>query len=303
MDTPHDPQLRLDPLVARLPLDRPFTPRQASGVGVPRSSLERLVRAGQVRRVLRGVYAPATAPDDTTFRARALALAVGGTPVAVDRTAGWVHGLALPAMGVTDDQPPLDLARTQRRSRGSVRSLAAREIVCLEGLRVTTPLRTALDLGRLLPPGAALTCLDRLVGRGQVAQTDLVAELPRMAGLPGIGQLRTLVAQTDGRACCAPESVLRLHWNAARLPTAIPALPVVAGGRLVRLSIGTEHRDFGAVLAGHVDADDLHALQGAGWWIVVLPERRVLEVQPETLTKHLEREYHQHLLARVEAAG
>lgn len=303
MDTTQDLQLGLDPLVARLPLDRPFTPREAATAGVPRPGLERMLRAGQVRRVLRGVYASATAPDDTAFRAGALALAVGGTTVAVDRTAGWVHGLSLDVLGVTDEQVPLDLARTQRRSRGAVRALSARDVTSIGGLRVTTPLRTALDLGRLLRPAPALASLDRLLARDSLTHTALVAELPRMAGLPGIGQLRRLVAEADGRACCAAESVLRLHWNAARLPTAIPAMTVVVGGRLVRLSIGTEHRQFGAVLVGHVGADDLVALQGAGWWIVVLPERRVLQVDPEILTKHLVREYHQHLLALVEAAG
>ena len=139
------------------------------------------------------------------------------------------------------------------------------------------------------------------MAHGCLSHTSLLAELPRMAGLPGIGQLRSLAVQADGRACCAPESVLRLHWNSAHLPTAIPAMTVVAGGRLVRLSIGTEHRQFGAVLAGHVRSDDLLALEGAGWWIVVLPEERVLKVDPLTLTKHLEREYHQHLLSEVDA--
>ena len=303
MDTPHDPQLQLDPLVARLPLDRPFTPRQAVSAGVNRSSLERMQRRGQVRRVLRGVYAAATARDGSVFRARALALAVGGDVVAVDRTACWVHGLDLSLVGVTDDEVPLDLARTRGRGRGTLRTLAARDLLSIEGARVTTPLRTALDIGRVLRPPVALACMDRLVARGAFAHTALLAELPRMAGLPGIGQLRQLAAHVDGRACCAPESVLRMHWNAARLPTATPAMTVVAGGRMVRLSIGTEHRGFGAVLAGHVDSDDLLALQAAGWWIVVLPEKRVLQVDPDILVRHLEREYHQHLLAQVEAAG
>ncbi len=298
-DSPPDPQLQLDPLVGRLPLDRPFTPRQAVAAGVPRSGLERMVRAGQVTRVLHGVYAASSVRDGTTFRAQSLALAVGGEAVAVDRTAAWVHGISLP--GSTSELPPLELARTRRRGRGVMRALSARDIECLEGARVTTPLRTALDLGRLLPPASALAAMDRLVARGSFSHTELLAELPRMAGLPGIGQLRQLAVQVDGRACCAAESVLRFHWNAARLPTAIPAMTVVAGGRVVRLAIGTEHRSFGAVLAGHVEADDLVALEGAGWWIVVLPEKRVLSVEPLTLTKHLEREYHQHLLAQVEA--
>jgi hypothetical protein len=300
MDSPH-PQLVLDPLVSRLPLDRPFTRGMAATAGVPRPALERLLRAGSVRRVLRGVYAASTARDSAEFRAAAVALAGGGGAVVVDRTAGWVHGLDPRLLGVVDEVIPLELARARTRGRGVRRSLSVRDVQGLGGIRVTTPLRTSLDLGRLLKPAPALACLDRLMAYGSFSHTALLAELPRMAGSPGIGQLRSLAVQVDARACCPPESVLRLHWNAARLPTAIPAMTVVAGGRLVRLSIGTEHRQFGAVLAGHVRADDLLALEGAGWWIVVLPEERVLKVDPLTLTKHLEREYHQHLLAEVDA--
>ncbi len=300
MDIPH-PQLALDPLVALLPLDRPFTRGMAAAAGVPRPALERLLRAGSVRRVLRGVYAATSARDSTAFRAAAVALGGGAGAVVVDRTAGWVHGLDPAVLGVVDDVVPLELARSRNRGRGVRRSLSARDVQGLEAIRVTTPLRTCLDLGRLLRPAPALACMDRLMAHAGFPHAALLAELPRMAGSPGIGQLRSLAVQVDGRACCAPESVLRLHWNAARMPTAIPAMTVVAGGRLVRLSIGTEHRQFGAVLSGHVRADDLLALEGAGWWIVVLPEERVLKVDPLTLTKHLEREYHQHLLAEVDA--
>jgi hypothetical protein len=93
--------------------------------------------------------------------------------------------------------------------------------------------------------------------------------------------------------------VLRLHWNAARLPTPVPGMPVVAGGRLVRLALGVERRQFGAVLLGRVTGEDLVALEGAGWRVVVLPEERVLHGEPVSWTKHLEREFHQQLLAQT----
>jgi hypothetical protein len=76
---------------------------------------------------------------------------------------------------------------------------------------------------------------------------------------------------------------------------------VRAGGRLVRLSLGVERRQFGAVLSGHVSASDLAALQAAGWRVVVLSEERVLRSDPEVWMRHLEREFHQHLLAQTEA--
>ena len=164
---------------------------------------------------------------------------------------------------------------------------------------MTTPLRTALDLGRLLPPGTALGAMDGLLVAGRLTHVQLLAEVPRMAGHRGVGQLRVLAAQVDPRASGMAESVLRLHWHRARLPTAVPGMRVVAAGRLVRLSLGVERRQFGAVLADRVSAADLVALEGAGWRVVVLSAQRVLRSPAEAWTRHLEREFHQQLLAQA----
>ena len=128
---------------------------------------------------------------------------------------------------------------------------------------------------------------------------ELLAELPRFAGQRGIAQLRSLAAQVDARSAGPAESLLRLHWNAANLPTPVPGRLVVAGARLVRLSLAVEQRLFGVVLAHQVSAADLLALEGAGWWVVVLPEQRVLTTDPSIWTRHLEREFHQQLLQQV----
>jgi hypothetical protein len=141
--------------------------------------------------------------------------------------------------------------------------------------------------------------MDALVSGGTFTHVQLLAELPRLAGLRGVGQLRTLAAQVDGRSASLAESSLRLRWHQARLPTAVPGQLVAAGGRLVRLGLGVERRQYGAVLAGSVCAADLVALQGAGWRVVVLSEDRVLESDPAIWMRHLEREFHQHLLAQT----
>jgi hypothetical protein len=166
-------------------------------------------------------------------------------------------------------------------------------------VRVTTPLRTALDVGRLLPAGEALGVMDALLSAGSFSHAALLAELARFTGVNGVGQLRILAAQVDARAVGPAESLLRLHWNAARLPSAVPGLPVAAGSRVVRLSLGVARCQFGAVLAEQVSAEDLLALEGAGWWVVVLPAERLLATDPAVWTRHLEREFHQHLLAQV----
>ena len=120
-----------------------------------------------------------------------------------------------------------------------------------------------------------------------------------MAGHRGVGQLRVLAAQVDARSSGLAESALRLHWHRAQLPTAVPGMPVCAAGRLVRLSLGVERRQFGAVLADQVSADDLVALEGAGWRVVVLSAERVLRTPAEAWMRHLEREFHQQLLAQA----
>ena len=296
-----DQTLPLSTLESRLPLDRPFTRAMARASGVERSALERMLREGAVRRMVRGVYVAATAPDTAELRATAVALVVRREAIAVDRTAAWVHGIDV-AKTAADEVHPVEVVtpgRTTPDGLGSGRQLTSHDIEHIAGLRLTTPLRTALDLGRLLPPGQALGAMDGLLGTGRFTHVLLLAEVPRMAGHRGVGQLRVLAAQVDARSSGLGESTLRLHWHRAQLPTAVPAMQVCASGRLVRLSLGVERRQFGAVLADQVSADDLVALEGAGWRVVVLSAERVLRTSSDVLTRHLEREFHQQLLAQA----
>ena len=299
---PPSDSLPLHPLPTALPLDRPFTPAMARAVGIGHPSLDRMAREGEVRRLVRGAYASASAPDCRQLRAAALALVVAPEAVAVDCTAAWVHGVDVPVLDPTRPRPVEVVARGGGRRRGSSagrRQLAGHDVQQVEGLLLTTPLRTALDLGRLLPPALALGAMDLLLAGGSFTHIELLAEVARWGALPGVGQLRALAAQVDDRSSCLAESVLRLRWNEALLPTPVPALPVCAAGRLVRLGLGVERRQFGAVLSGHVSGADLVALQGAGWRVVVLSEKRVLDADPALVTRHLEREFHQQLLAQT----
>ncbi len=302
-----DDTLPLRPLDIPALLTGPFTPSMARNAGVERAALERLLRAGGVRRLLRGVYAATTLADTRELRARALRLVVGPTAVVVDRSAAWVHGIdTSSALGLeqkeADPLPPVETLKHDRVSSNRFRSgrhLADRDVELIEGLCLTTPLRTALDLGRLLPPAAALAALDGLLGTGSFTHTELIAELPRLVGHRGSARLRVIAAQADGRARGPAESVLRLRWHDARLPSAVPGLMVAAGPRVVRLGVGVERCQFGAVLHDRVVADELVALEGAGWRVLVLSGKRVLRAEPEVLMRHLEREFHQHLLGQI----
>ena len=70
-----DRTLPLHPLHSLLPLDQPFTPAMARAVGISSQALSRMLAAGLVRRVLRGVYVASTAAPPSPLRAAAVGLA------------------------------------------------------------------------------------------------------------------------------------------------------------------------------------------------------------------------------------
>jgi hypothetical protein len=293
--------LPLDPISPRLPIDAPFTPAMAARAGIGRSVLDRLHREGRVRRLLRGAYVDATVPSSTTVRARALALVVASGQVVVGQTAAWLHGVDVVRPDADSPVPVEVHGRGHRTGRSAVRGVryAGHDLETVEGVRCTTPLRTALDLGRWLPPDRALAALDGLLALREFSHTALMAELPRFGGLHGVVQLRELAALADDRAEGPVESVLRLCWLDGHLPTPTPGLVVPGPSGPVRLALGLDVHRFGVALVGRLSDADLAALSALGWRVVVLTPERVTRSDPGLLVGHLEREFHQHLLAQV----
>ncbi|MGN6252716.1 MAG: hypothetical protein ACTHNS_12960 [Marmoricola sp.] len=206
-----------------LPLTEPFTRAVADAAGISTPVLRRLSAAGLVRPVLHGVHAVAQAPDSVRFRARAVALVVSEHAVVTDRAAAWLHGMPVLRRGAHLAAPPIEVCHvTDTRSRrpevdGHRRDLLAGDVAELHGVRVTTALRTALDLGRLLWRFDALASLDASLRLG-VDHQRLLVEMDRFKGYRGVRQLRVLAPLADGRSESPGESALRLHWLDAGLP-------------------------------------------------------------------------------------
>jgi hypothetical protein len=295
--------LPLDPISPRLPIGEPFTPLMAAEAGIGRTVLDRLRREGRVRRLLRGVYVDSTVSSTVPLRARALALVVGDTHVVVGRTAAWLHGVEVSPADPADPGAPVPVevhgGRGPRRAGRREPRLTDHDLQGVGPVRCTTPLRTALDLGRWLSADDALAALDGLLGLGSFTHTALMAQLPRFGGSAGVVQLRELAALADSRARGAAESVLRLRWLGGRLPTPVPGLTVRTSAGAIRLALGLEVHRFGVVLAGSVTDAGVRALGSAGWRVVVVARERVLRSDPSLVIGHLEREFHQHLLEQV----
>jgi hypothetical protein len=273
-----------------VPVDRPFTYQQARQAGISRNALARLVEEGLLRRLIRNVYAAAQLRDSLALRAEALALVVPDDAVVTDRTAGWLHGADVLAPGDHERVPPVSVFRRHSGTRlrndlvlSGERTLRRDDVVELHGLRVTSPLRTAWDLGRLLHRDSAIGALDALLRVGGFERAALLAGVERFAKQRGVRQLRELVPLADGRAQSPGESTLRLRWlDQTSLPRPTPQIPVLddLGRAACYLDLGVEALKFAVEYDGEkfhsTDADVAHDrerrawLERRGWTILVV---------------------------------
>jgi very-short-patch-repair endonuclease len=270
-------------------LATPFTTAEARTAGISRKVLRRMVVQGLLREPLRGVYIDSAQPDSVLLRARSAAKVIPAGAVVCDRTALWIHGAEIVGPDGRYEFPPIDvfrlagLARVRRpQCRGGTRTLEPRDLMEVDGVLVTTPLRSALDLGRLTRREDALAALDALMRVGGFRVPDLTAELPRFRGARGVRQLRQLVPLADGRAESPAESLTRLRLLDAGLPAPAVQFEVcnVIGVVIYRLDLaypelmlaieydGQEHHTSSADRAH--DRERRAYLRRLGWTFVIL---------------------------------
>lgn len=121
-----------------------------------------------------------------------------------------------------DPTLPASIIDCNRRPAAGVRvwqeSIEPDEITVIEGMRVTAPARTALDLARRYPRRAAVAAIDALaqVVELKPADIDLIAQ--RYAGRRGIKAARAVITLIDGGAQSPKETWLRLLLTDAGFP-------------------------------------------------------------------------------------
>ncbi len=179
--------------------------------GVPAHRIDYRVRRGRMTPLHRGVYA--VGPIAGPLRREMAAVLAFGVDVAVGyRSAASLHGLAdaLPtgAPVVLTTERDVRTRDPRLRIRQCV-SLPHDEVTRVQGVPVTTPARTLLDLAGTLPPGdlelaAARARRSRLLQPGEVE-----AVLSRHPGRRGRRRLAALFARGDQPAFTRSEAERR----------------------------------------------------------------------------------------------
>ncbi|RYP87698.1 hypothetical protein EKO23_04685 [Nocardioides guangzhouensis] len=214
----------------------------ARQAGIPPWALTAMCERHELVRLFKSVYLVAGTPDSPDLRISAVRLVAPPEAVVCDTTAAWVRGIDVEPPGGHLSVRPASVFKEAGHDRMRIPGVRSGErhfdegdIVEIAGLRVTTAVRTAWDLGRLQPRYRAMGGLDAMLRLGEFSKDELLAGIERFRGQRGVVQLRDLAPRVDPRAESLPESMLRLHWEEQPgLGRPVPQLPVFDDGGIER---------------------------------------------------------------------
>lgn len=184
-----------------------------------------------------GVYLPNDTERTVLVNAVAAWLWTGRRGVIAGRAAAALHGARW-----VDASTPIDVIAEHTRPRIGIvvreERIAADEITCIGELPVTTPARTALDLGRHLIRDAAVAHLDALAAATGVSADDAMALAVRYPGARGIRRARVALALMDAGAQSPRETSLRLVLIDGGLPAPRTQIRVADGANEAFIDMG-----------------------------------------------------------------
>jgi hypothetical protein len=243
---------------------------------------DRQLKAGLYRRLLRNVYADPGIPADHQLYARAAALLMPIDAVLGGRSAAAWHGA--PFAGATEPVVVLvDQASAWRGPHG-VRvhrtDVAPQDVLVIDDVRLTSPLRTAWEVATLETVPTAVGILDGMVRAGTL-DVRAFAELSTSArGRWRSRRVAVVAPLVDGRSESPPESWVRVACIRAGLPTPVPQYVVLAAGeflgrvdlawpeaRLIVEYEGAHHFEDGQIRR---DDERYRRLLAAGWRVIRL---------------------------------
>lgn len=188
---------------------------------------------------------------------------IAGLAAAALHGSKWIDADAVVELGHANARPPDGIV--VRRD-----SLLDDEVVVLDGRRVTTPVRTAFDIGRRSQIMSTVPRLDALINATGVKVEDVARLAARHPGVRGLRHLETVLELVDGGAQSPKESQVRLWLIEAGFPPPRTQIPVYGpdGIPFAFLDLGWEQWMLGVEYEGEhhrldriTVASDIHRLE------------------------------------------
>jgi hypothetical protein len=256
-----------------------FTRQQAFEAGFLRGTIGHRLETGVWVAVDHGVYTTGGTPMSWCLRLSAACLA--GPAVASHRAAAALWGIP------TFDEEWIEVTALRHLRRHSADvlwheswHLDARYVTALDGIAVTRPARTIVDLGAVVDVERLVAAYDDLARRRLISHASVCRDLEdlgsRRIGSGTVRRALALRAPSDP----VPESVLESEFDeiarAAGLPRPVRQFVLLdADGRFIaRLDFAFPEQRVGVEIDGlryhDADADRIRDLQasGVGWHIV-----------------------------------
>jgi AbiEi antitoxin C-terminal domain len=201
-----------------------FLGREAMGDGLSRHELRRWYRP-----LFRGVYVPKRATPTLVDRAVGAWLTSDRKGIIAGVAASALHGAAW-----VDDTEAIEILVDDRRRQSGLNirmdRFAADEVTTAADLPVTTPARTAFDLGRYQKRSIAIGRMDALMRAAPFSDDEVMMLMQRYGPVRGVRQLRELLPLVDAGAESLKESWLRLLLIDNGFPIPETQIPVFDGG-------------------------------------------------------------------------
>ncbi len=219
-----------------------------------------------------GVYVDARAPDTRELRAAALHLVRPQGAVFYGATVAYLLGVdTFAPRDRFNFKPQCVVPHHEGRSKRAdvichEGYLPEGEIMLIDGLLVTSPLRATVDMLRSMWRPHALAAADAMARAGHVNRLEVMSYVARMKRYPGIVQARALAALIEPLAESPGESHQRLRLVDAGFPVPTPQVRVYnrVEQLIARLDNGYPESKVGMEYDGREWHDDDEAIEHDG---------------------------------------
>jgi very-short-patch-repair endonuclease len=233
----------------------------------------------QYTKLFRDVYVSPDTEITPHIRAHAGWLWAGRRGIIAGLSASALHGAKW-----VDVTAPVEILHTNRNPLPGIRvhgdDIVDDEVGAIEGIPLTTPARTALDLGCWYPRSEAVAAIDALARATDLKMADVDVLAQRYPGRRNIRQARTALGLADAGAQSPKETWLRLLLIQAGLPRPQTQIPIrdEFGDTIAYLDMGWEEVKVAVEYDGEQHRSDrrqytwdvrrLEMLERLGWIVI-----------------------------------